>query len=174
VSSRKKLPDTEKLVVMGRIAAPFGVKGWVKVLPDTEVPGSLLAYKTWWIGDNGDWRESAVAEAKVQGAILAARLEGCADRDAAAALRGKRVAVPRSQLPRAKSGEYYWVDLVGLKVVNVQSQELGRIEQILQTGANDVLVVQGERERLIPFLADVIREVDTTAGVVRVEWDADY
>jgi len=82
--------------------------------------------------------------------------------------------VPRSQLPRAKSGEYYWVDLVGLKVVNVQSQELGRIEQILQTGANDVLVVQGERERLIPFLADVIREVDTTAGVVRVEWDADY
>lgn len=159
---------------MGRISAPFGVKGWVKVHPDTESPGSLLAYKTWWIGRDGDWREAAVAEAKVQGASLAARLEGFEDRDAAAALRGKSVAVPRSQLPQARSGEYYWADLVGLRVVNAESQELGRIEQILQTGANDVLVVQGERERLIPFIASVIREVDPAAGVMRVEWSADY
>ena len=159
---------------MGRIAAPFGVKGWVRVQPDTEAPGSLLPYKTWWIGRDGDWREAAVAEAKVQGAMLAARMEGCGDRDAAAALRGTSVAVPRSQLPGAGTGEYYWADLLGLRVVNAGLQELGRIERILQTGANDVLVVQGDRERLVPFIADVIREVDTAAGVVRVEWDADY
>lgn len=159
---------------MGRIAAPFGVKGWVKVQPETEGPGSLLAYKTWWLRRDGDWHEAAVAEAKVQGAMLAARLEGYVDRDAAAALRGASVAVPRSQLPKAGSGEYYWADLLGLRVVNAESQELGRIEQILQTGANDVLVVRGDRERLVPFIADVIREVDTPAGVVRVEWGADY
>jgi 16S rRNA processing protein RimM len=159
---------------MGRIAAPFGVKGWVRIQPDTTAPGSLLAYKTWWIGSDGDWRETAVAEAKVHGSSLAARLEGFQDRDAAAALRGKSIAVPRSQLPKARDDEYYWVDLLGLRVVNGEGQELGSIAQILQTGANDVLVVQGERERLIPFIADVIREVDTTAGVVRVEWSAEY
>ena len=158
---------------MGRIAAPFGVKGWVRIQPETAAPGSLLAYKTWWIG-NGDWRETAVAEAKVHGNSLAARLEGFQDRDAAAALRGKSIAVPRSQLPKARDDEYYWADLLGLRVVNGEGQELGSIAQILQTGANDVLVVQGERERLVPFIADVIREVDTTAGVVRVEWSAEY
>ena len=159
---------------MGRVAAPFGVKGWVKVQPDTEAPGSLLGYKSWWIGRDGDWREIAVAEARVQDRAVAARLAGYDDRDAATTLRGMLVAVEREQLPQPRQGEYYWVDLVGLRVVNTESQELGRIEQVLQTGANDVLVVQGDRERLVPFIADVIREVDTAAGVVRVEWGADY
>jgi 16S rRNA processing protein RimM len=82
--------------------------------------------------------------------------------------------VPREALPRARSGEYYWADLIGLAVVNESAQALGRITSILQTGANDVLVVGGERERLIPFIAEVIRDVDLAAGVVRVEWSADY
>ncbi len=159
---------------MGRISAPFGVKGWVKVQPNTAATGSLLAYKTWWLGREGDWREIAVAEARVQGHALVARLEGHDDRDAAAALRGKSVAVPRAALPRTQSGEYYWADLIGLAVVNGSAQELGRITGVLQTGANDVLVVAGERERLIPFIAEVIRDVDLAAGVVRVEWGADY
>jgi 16S rRNA processing protein RimM len=84
------------------------------------------------------------------------------------------VAVPREALPRAGDGEYYWVDMIGLAVVNGDAREFGRISGILQTGANDVLVVAGERERLIPFIAGVVREVDLASGVVRVEWDADY
>jgi 16S rRNA processing protein RimM len=84
------------------------------------------------------------------------------------------VAVPRAALPRAQSGEYYWADLIGLAVVNGSAQALGRITDVLQTGANDVLVVAGERERLIPFIAEVIRDVDLAAGVMRVEWGADY
>jgi len=159
---------------MGRLAAPFGVKGWVKVQPDTEAPGSLLAYKSWWIGRDGDWRETAVVEARIHGRAVVARLEGAEDRDAAAALRGRSVAVPRSRLPQTRKDEYYWADLIGLEVINTESRELGRIVQILQTGANDVLVVQGGRERLIPFIADVIREVDTAGGVMRVKWGADY
>jgi len=159
---------------MGRILAPFGVKGWVKVQPNTAATRNLLAYQTWWVGREGDWREIAVAEARVQGRAVVARLESCDDRDAAAALRGKSVAVPRAALPRAQSGEYYWADLIGLAVVNGSAQAFGRITGVLQTGANDVLVVAGERERLIPFIADVIREVDVAAGVVRVDWGADY
>jgi len=159
---------------MGRIAAPFGVKGWIRIQPNTAAPGNLLAYPSWWVGREGDWRETAVAEAKVQGRAVIARLEGCDDRDAAAALRGKSVAVPRAALPRPQSGEYYWADLIGLAVVNTAAQALGRIAGVMQTGANDVLVVQGERERLIPFIATVMREVDPEAGVVRVDWSAEY
>lgn len=159
---------------MGRIAAPFGVKGWVKLRPDTAAAESLLSYKTWWIDSAGGWREVAVAEARVQDRTLVARLDGCNDRDAAAALRGKSVAVPRGALPRTEGGEYYWVDLIGLAVVNGDAQDLGRITGILQTGANDVLVVAGERERLIPFIAQVVREVDLASGMMRVEWGADY
>ena len=159
---------------MGRILAPFGVKGWVKVQPNTAAIRNLLDYKTWWVGREGDWREIAVAEARVHGRAVVARLEGHDDRNAAAALRGKSVAVPRAVLPRTQSGEYYWADLIGLAVVNGSAQALGRITDVLQTGANDVLVVAGERERLIPFIAEVIRDVDMAAGVVRVEWGADY
>jgi len=164
----------ERLVTMGRFAAPFGVKGWVKVQPNTAATQNLLAYRTWWVGRKSDWREITVAEAKVQGRAVVARLEGCDDRDAAAALRGLSVAVPRAALPRTQSGEYYWADLIGLAVVNGSAQALGRITGVLQTGANDVLVVAGERERLIPFIAEVIRDVDLAAGVMRVEWGADY
>jgi 16S rRNA processing protein RimM len=159
---------------MGRISAPFGVKGWVKVQPDTAAARNLLAYKTWWIGREGDWRETAVTEAKVQGREVVARLEGCSDRDAAAAWRGQAVAVPRAQLPRPQPGEYYWADLIGLAVVNTASQDLGRIAGVMQTGANDVLVVEGERERLIPFIVSVNREVDPDAGMVRVDWSSEY
>ncbi len=159
---------------MGRISAPFGVKGWVKVQPNTAVARNLLAYTTWWVEGDGGWRNVAVADARVQGRTVVAKLEGCEDRDAAAALRGRHVAVPRAALPRTKSGEYYWADLIGLSVMNGAGQALGWISGLLQTGANDVLVVAGERERLIPFIADVVREVDLAAGVMRVEWGADY
>jgi len=161
-------------MTMGRISAPFGVKGWVKVQPNTAEPRNLLDYKTWWVEYDGDWREIAVAEARVHGRVVVAKLEGCEDRDAAAALRGKLVAVPRAALPGTKRGEYYWADLIGLAVVNGAGQALGRVTGVLQTGSNDVLVVAGERERLIPFIEDVIRDVDVTAGTMRVEWGADY
>ena len=159
---------------MGRITAPFGIKGWVKVQPLTAAARNLLEYPAWWVERNDEWKEHEVAAAKVQSSkAVIARLAGCEDRNAAAAFRGKRIAVPRSRLPRTRPDEYYWADLIGLAVVNGEAQELGRITGIVQTGANDVLVVEGERERLVPFIAGVIRDVDPAAGVVRVEWSAD-
>jgi len=160
--------------MMGRIAAPYGVKGWIKVQPFTAETRSLLDYRTWWIGEGGGWHEHALASGKAHGGTVLARLEGCDDREAAAALKGRMVAVARAALPAARADEYYWADLIGLRVVNADEQDLGRVTAVMQTGANDVLVVGEGRERLIPFIALVIRDVDPGAGVIRVNWDADY
>ena len=159
---------------MGRIAIPFGVKGWFKVHSFTETPESLLGYRQWWIGSGSDWRQLRVDEVKVQSGTVVAKLEGCDDRDAAALFRGKEVAIARESFPEAAANEYYWADLVGLKVVNTEGADFGTVSEILETGANDVLVVNGDRERLIPFIEQVIREVDMPGRSIRVEWGADY
>jgi 16S rRNA processing protein RimM len=97
------------------------------------------------------------------------------DRDAAEALRGTEVWVPRSALPPPVDGEYYWVDLEGLRVVNTQGVDFGVVSHLFSTGANDVLVARGDRERMIPFIEpDYITRVDFDAGVVTVDWDADF
>ncbi len=160
--------------MMGRIIAPHGVKGWIKVQPLTAETRSLLDYRTWWIEGEEGWQEQSVTSGKAQGQSLLAKIEGCDDREAAASLKGKTVAVARAALPAARAEEYYWADLIGLRVVNAVEQDLGRVTAVVQTGANDVLVVKDGRERLIPFIAQVIREVDPGAGVIRVEWGADY
>jgi 16S rRNA processing protein RimM len=160
---------------MGRVTVPFGVKGWVKIHTLTADPESLCEYPVWRLGRNGDWREVQVISSKLQGNVLVAQLEGVTDRDAAAALRGSDVAVPRSELPAAQDGEFYWADLIGLKVVNTARYEFGRVERILQTGANDVLVVKGGTgETLIPFIAGVIKAVQVAAGEIEVDWGEDY
>ena len=163
---------------MGRVTAPFGVKGWFKIYTLTAQPGNLCDYPVWWLRRDGDWREAHVVAAKVQGNTLVAQLAGIETREAAAALRGLEIGVPREQLPDAASNEFYWADLVGLRVVNTQQHELGRVARIVQTGANDVLVVAGDdgdgREILIPFIADAIKQVDVAAGVIAVDWGRDY
>jgi 16S rRNA processing protein RimM len=164
--------------VMGRVTAPFGVKGWVKVYALTAQLGNLREYPVWWLGHAGDWRETRVAAAKVHGNTLVAQFAGMEDREAAVALKGLEVAVPREQLPGAAENEFYWADLIGLRVVNLEQHEFGRVARVLQTGANDVLVVAGgngnERETLIPFIASAIRQVDLAAGVISVDWGRDY
>lgn len=170
------------MVVMGRIVGPFGVLGWIKVFPYTEYVDGLLDYPVWWLGKgNGEWREINVTGCEVHGNILTAALEQYADRTAAMRLKGMQIAVPRSQLPGlSKSGKdgYYWSDLIGLEVVNLQNEELGKVAGLLETGANDVLQVRsridGERERLIPFVSRVIVKVDLKACRITVDWSMDY
>lgn len=159
---------------MGQVSAPFGVQGWIRIRPFTEAPDTLLDHPVWWLDRGGAWQAFSLVEGSLHGKGLIARLRGCDDRDAAAGIRGSRIAVPRSQLPTAPADQYYWSDLIGLRVVNTQGEELGRVKDLLETGANDVLVVEGERERLIPFVGAVVLEVDLAGGTVRVEWGADY
>jgi 16S rRNA processing protein RimM len=159
---------------MGRVVAPHGVKGWIKVQPFTRERESLVRYPRWQIGHEGAWRAWPVETARVHGAAVVAKLAGIEDRDQAAALKGQRIAVARSEFPPAAEREYYWADLVGLQVVNAEGIVLGKVVQLFETGANDVMVVEGERERLLPFIETVIREVDLAAGLIRVDWGVDY
>lgn len=163
---------------MGRVSAPFGVKGWVRVQPFTAAADGLKAYTGWWLNSASGWREVKVEAIEVHTADLVAKLAGCDDRDAAAAFKGATVAVSRGDFPPAQQGEFYWADLVGLRVKNSEGLELGVVASMLETGANDVMVVkqdgvQGE-ERLIPFIAEVVKRVDLAARVIEVEWGADY
>lgn len=163
------------MVIMGRVASAFGIRGWVKVQPFSEYVDSLLGYKTWYLGhENGPWREVSIAQCEAHDKTLAAQLADCPDRNAAEKLKGLLIAVPRSSLPEQDEGEYYWADLIGMSVINTAGASLGTVAELLETGANDVLVVRGNgSEVLIPFLKNVIGQVDMTAKVIHVDWSAD-
>ena len=168
--------EADDLVVMGRVVAPYGVVGWLKVIPDTEQFDGLLAYKTWWLGKDNDWRELAVKEAKTHNDVLVVKLQGIDDRDAALACKGKQIAVPRALLPKLDDEEYYWSDLIGLNIKNQQDVDFGKIADVFATGANDVIVAKMDDgvERLIPYIAQVIINVDLAAKSMLVDWDADF
>ena len=175
--------NASELVVMGRIVAPYGVFGWLKVLPDTQMLDGLLDYKSWWIGRDDSWQEYNVAESKIHNDVLVIKLKGLDDRDAAFACKGKQVAIPRAWLPKAGHDEYYWSDLIGLTVKNLQEIEFGVITDVFATGANDVIEINGakapektsvERERLLPFTSQVIKRVDIDTKTMLVDWDAEF
>lgn len=175
---------------MGRIVAPYGVYGWLKVVPDTEAIDGLFDYDNWWLGKGDDWREMVVETAKIHNDVIVVKLAGIDDRDAAIACKGKQIGVPREALPEAGANEYYWSDLIGLSVKNQQGVDFGLIEDVFETGANDVLVVKNTtptssvnkagsdkeqpQERLLPFIATVVLEVDLKAKTMLVDWDEDF
>lgn len=159
---------------MGRVVAPYGVQGWVKIQPFTEALDGLFDYDQWWISSPSGWHVAEVDEARIHGKVIIAKFVDCVGRDAAFALKGREVAVSRDDMPIPAEDEYYWSDLIGLRVTNAQNIVLGEIRDIFETGANDVLVVQGERERLIPFTDQVVLNVDLLAKHMLVDWEADF
>lgn len=162
-------------VIVGRVAGLYGVRGWLKLRSFTDPPEGLLDFQPVEIGRDGHWRQIRIAESRPHGRGLVGRFDGCEDRDAAARLVGSEISVARSQLRPLEPDEVYWVDLVGLLVENEAGETLGRIERLIETGANDVLVVQGDRERLIPYVrGEIVRDIDLEHGRMLVSWDADY
>lgn len=156
---------------MGRIRAPHGLKGWIKVQPFTQEIDGLLDYPQWWVRADGQWQQHRISEVAVHGSMVVARLEGFTDRDAAAGLRGRDVAVSRAAMPVNREGEFYWSDLLGMQVAHRNAARLGVVTKILETGANTVLVVRGEKELLVPFIDDVIVNVDLKARKLVVDWE---
>lgn len=170
-------PDTtpEGFVVVGKISGVFGVRGWVKVYSYTDPPENLLDYTPWYFARADAPQVRKVVEGRVHGQGLVARLENCNDRDAAALLVNTQILVRREQLPQPEPGEFYWADLAGLRVVTTGGVELGQVDHLFETGSNDVLVVRGERERLIPYRRDeVVKSVDLGARLIVVDWDPDF
>jgi 16S rRNA processing protein RimM len=162
-------------VLLGKVGAVHGVRGWVKLWSYTDPPRNLLDYDEFELGRGGAWRRVELAEGRPHGEGLVGRFAGIEDRDAAAELVGSELAVSRDELPPLEEGEYYWTDLVGLAVVNRDGFEFGKVAEMMATGANDVMVVTGDRERLIPFLPGrCVDEVDLAGGRIVVDWDPEF
>lgn len=165
----------DRRVLLGRVIGVHGVRGGVKVESFTEPRDRILDYQPWILRQLGAEQTLRAKPIARQGKIAAA-LDGIEDRDTAATLIGADICVRRAQLPAPTNGEYYWVDLEGLAVVNLEGVSLGHVERVFATGANDVLVVrQAEHERLIPFARGThVRRVDIEGGRIVVDWDADF
>lgn len=163
------------MVIVGRISGVYGVRGWVRIYSYTEPRENIIGYRPWYLRKGGDWRKAELSEGHRQGKGVVARLAECDNRDQAYALLDCEIGVSREQLPATAPGEYYWSELQGLKVISTDGESLGTVDHLLETGANDVLVVKGERERLIPFVMDqVIIRVDLERGQIRVNWDKEF
>ena len=187
-----KQPDeTSEKVIVGRITGVYGVKGWLKVFSYTDPMEAIVDYSPWYIRpdqqNQAPWTRVKLKAGKRHAKTVVAKFEQCNDRDAAMAYVGTEIAIELEQLESLKEkNEYYWRDLIGLRVINQQNIELGVVTSLLETGANDVLVVASEigseevskvesRERLIPWtMNNAIIAVDQEQGVIRVDWDADF
>jgi 16S rRNA processing protein RimM len=163
---------------MGRIVAPYGVKGWLKVLPSTAERETMLSHKEWWLrprGERGDWRCCTLEEGRPHGSALIVRIAGLDDREAAAAYSGGDVGIARTALPAAGDNEVYWADLLGLEVRNRQGESLGTVAAVHDFGAHPVLRIEhGEGTRLIPYVEAYVDAVDLEAGRIDVDWQKDY
>jgi len=168
---------------MGRVVAPFGVKGWIKIVPATEEHETLLSHKEWWLrarGEGSEWRRHALEEGRSHGNTLIARVTGLDDRESAAAFSGGDVGVDRRALPAASRDEVYWADLVGLLVWNRQGEKLGTVAAVQDFGAHPVLRVQNEQSgaegppMLIPYVEAYVDAVDLASGRIEVDWQKDY
>ncbi|VAX13048.1 16S rRNA processing protein RimM [hydrothermal vent metagenome] len=168
----------DEMILLGRVSGLFGIKGWVKLRSDTGPQENILSYSPIYLEYEGQWQAFEIRDGKKQGKSIIARLGECADRDAAALLVGARIAIKREQLPDTEDDEYYWRDLVGLKVSTLENVDLGVITEVMETGANDVIAVrteEGGQERLLPFIqGDVIKEIDLEQGRMTVDWDPEF
>lgn len=162
-------------ISVGKISGVFGVKGWVKVFSFTDPRENILTYSPWLLKKGDETKIVKVIDGQLQGKTIVAQLAGVNDRDQAAGLMGWDIFITRDQLPKAAKGEYYWSELIGLNVETIDGVQLGTVESLLETGANDVIIVQGERERCLPFLkGQTIINVDLDAGKIIVDWDPEF
>lgn len=166
---------TGKKLCIGKVSGVYGIKGWVKVHSYTEDRENILNYSPWELRKGNRTKTLKVVMGRLQGKTIVASLEGIVTRNDAELLVGHNVFIDSEQLPKTEGDEYYWADLVGLKVVTTNGIDLGAVDYLIETGANDVVVVAGDKERLIPFLQpQTIIKIDLEAGLMVVDWDPDF
>lgn len=162
-------------LIVGRISGLYGVRGWVKIQSHTDPRENLLSFDHWLIGSGDQWRVAKLTDGRRHGKGVVARIAGYEDRDKAVGLVGLEIAIERDQLPELESDDFYWTDLEGLEVRTCAGVTLGRVDHLIATGANDVLVVAGEREHLIPYLPEqVVKAVHLREGWMEVDWDPEF
>jgi 16S rRNA processing protein RimM len=172
---RQPLPDRPSDVVqLGKISGVFGVKGWVKIYSYTSPVENILSLLPWVIEHKDQFYQVEVTSGHRQGKGVVAQLSGINDRDTALTLSGSTVWASKDLLPETESNEYYWSDLEGMDVW-AGEQKLGIVDYLIETGANDVLVIRGDKERLVPFIQpDVVKSVDIETNRIDVDWDPDF
>jgi 16S rRNA processing protein RimM len=176
------MSTTEQKVILGKLGAVYGIKGWLKVVAYTDYAEDIFNYSHWLIGRDNSWQEAEVVEWRRHNKGLIAKLAHVDVREKAQLLTGMEIAVLETQLPELDEGEFYWRDLVGMAVVNKQGYNMGQVKSLMETGSNDVLVVKanhndafGKTERLIPFVeSQTIEQVDQEQRVITVDWEADF
>jgi 16S rRNA processing protein RimM len=166
----------QKLLHVGKISGVFGIKGWVKIFSFTGHREDILKYSPWLLKKNDTTQTVEIIAGQLQSKGVVAQLKGVTDRNDAEALIGWDIFIDYAKLPPAKHGEYYWSDLIGLQVENNEGVVLGVVDSLLETGANDVIIVQDkERQHAIPFVQpQVVLEIDLATRKMRVDWDADF
>ena len=164
----------DDLICVGHILGAQGLKGWVRVFSNTSPRDNIVHYSPWFI-EQGDELKAVSVSGRSQGKNVVAQLDGCDNRSSAEALTGCRILINPSQLPDLQDGDYYWSDLIGLQVESLQGEPLGMVGSMLETGADDVMVLNGDRERLIPFvMGEIVHEVDLERQRMVVDWSPDY
>ncbi len=180
MSTTPTFADNAELLILGKIVAVHGVRGEVKVCSYTDPIDNLLDYPRWTLRRGEEFRQVEVLSSRVQGNVLVAKLKGLDDREIARTYVDFEICLPRDALPALGNGEFYWHQLEGLKVINQAGLLLGKVHHLLETGANDVLVVRpcehslDDRERLLPYTDHCVLVVDLAAGAMQVDWDADF
>ncbi|PKO39004.1 MAG: 16S rRNA processing protein RimM [Betaproteobacteria bacterium HGW-Betaproteobacteria-6] len=168
---------SKDIVVLGRLADPYGIRGWLWLYPFGDDPLAWAEMPVWWIAREGEpWRECRLKGLKAHGNGVVVLLDGVADRTVAESMKGVLVGAPREAMPTTDKNEFYWADLIGLDVVNAADERLGKVVGLIETGANAVLRVMGDDkvERLLPFVSAVVLTVEKEAGQIRVEWGSDW
>jgi 16S rRNA processing protein RimM len=176
------MPIPDDLVPVGHIAGPFGVQGWVRVRPYSTHAQAMLESKRWWL-DKPQLTDIEKQQARWQGEELVAQLVGIVDREAAESLKGAVVQISRRHFPPLEDNEYYWVDLIGLPVENLQGEYMGTVSGIMESGAHPILRVDvsevtgpdsKKQEMLVPFVNQFVKTVDLQARLIQVDWQLDY
>lgn len=170
------MPDKrQQRLIVGRISGVFGVRGEVKIFSYTRPIEQIFSYTPWYLQQQGTWVKRRAAQGSRRGKGLTAQIEGVNDRDAAQGLISADIAVDKEQLPALPEGEFYWHELIGLKVETVKGDNLGNVVDLEETGANDVLVLQGETKLLVPFVrGSIVKSIDLESGTIQVDWNPEF
>ena len=162
-------------IVVGRFGRPHGIKGFVTVHSFTDPADNILRYTDWHVYLNNQWQAVKLLCVEVNNKTIIAQIEGYPEREVVSRLTNAEIAVQKNQLPELDPGEYYWHQLVGMNVINQKGESFGKVIELMPTGANDVLVVQGEKKHLIPYLPGLyVINIDDSQKIITVEWDMDF
>lgn len=160
--------------IIGKFGSVYGVKGWLKVISFTDPKENILEFTPWFINKANQWQSIAITDSRIHGKNIIVKIANVDERELAKTYTNLEIATADAQLPKLPQGEYYWSDLEGLTVINKDDKNLGQVDHILATGANDVLVIKNHRERLIPYIDNVILNIDLTKKIITVDWDTEF